>query len=310
MIKNIYDYFQNLENEKLKTSQGTIIYDDKKIILPSKSSLEELQGTENSLVYILNKPYYLKDNFGKMSIVDIASSQMYNDIGLPTPPVHMIDIPTKPNIQIATQDVNSTNGLIFTIAHSSIVEREVFSYAKERNNKWDNMYDTFIQEELLKYMTTQCLEQLNTLHLLDETRTEGDRHLGNYFFYKSPDSDKYEGVLPIDNEFARIVFDYVRTADDFKYFLNRRYASPTVLCSRDYRSLKERMDNIKQLIYDNKLSRNQIDILKRELNYDLPAKIKGIKTSPYLKPEKNIAYDGMARLWEYHHGNDGIEKEL
>lgn len=311
MIKNIYDYFQNLEQEKLPTSRGTLIEDGKKIVTPPRTPYENLLGKEIRLIEILKKPYYIKDNFGKMSMVDIASSKMYNDIGIPTPPVYMLDILSKPNIQTGTQDVNSVKGIEFTIAHSSIVENEVFSCNKEiNNNKWDTLYDNYLKEELLQFMTDECFEQLITLHLIDELRTECDRHLGNYFFYKKPDSKKYEGVLPIDNEFARVVFDDIRTKKDFEYFLKSKYSSATIFCGRDKKSLQERMYNIKQVLHDGKLTQNQINIMKHALDYDLPANIKNLKTYSYLKPEKHLAYDGISRLWEYHHGQDGIEREL
>lgn len=310
MKKSVYDYFQNLEKEKLSTSRGILLYDDKTIKYPDNISWDEREFSQNTLVEVLKKPYYMKNFYTTLSYVDMASSQMYNDLGLICPPVHMLSVPNKNNTQIITQDVGSVEGIEVAIASNSIVEEEVFSFEKEINNKWDTLYNKRIKNELLEYMTKECFDQLITMHILDEIRSEADRHLGNYFFYKHIGKEKFEGVIPIDNEFARVVFDGVCTQDDFEKFLKSEYTTPTPLMSHDKISYAERMKNLKNVINSGALSKEQIDIIKRAVNYDLPGAIKNQPRNSFLKKHQKDAYDGISRLWEYHHRNDGIEKEL
>lgn len=310
MKKNVYDYFQNLENVKLPTERGILLFDDKKIRLTESDSKDECEFPQSNLIEILGKPYYMKDFFYNLSYVEMASSQMYNDIGLICPPTHMLSVPNQPRTQIVSQDVASIDGLVVAVASNSIVEEDVFSFEKEIYNKWETLHNSRIREELLEHMTPECLDQLMTMHILDEVRSESDRHLGNYFFYKHIGKEKYEGVIPIDNEFARVVFDKVHTKEDFENFLKNKYVTPTPLMSHDDISYKERMKNLKNVIHRGLLTKDQLSMLKSELNYDFP---KAIKTQPhnsFLKKYQKDAYDGISRLWEYHHGDDGIAQEL
>lgn len=310
MKKNVYDYFQNLEKVKLPTERGILLYDGKKIRYPDNITREEDEFSRTTLVEILDKPYYMKDFYFNLSYVELASSQMYNDLGLMCPPVHMLSVPNKNRTQIVSQDVTSIDGLEVVVASKSIVEEDVFSFEKEIYNKWETLYNPRIRDELLEHMTPECLEQLMIMHVLDEVRSESDRHLGNYFFYKHKGKEKFEGVIPIDNEFARVVFDNIRTKEDFERFLQNKYLAPTPLMSHDNISYKERMTNLKNVIHRGLLTKEQMDILKSELNYDFPKTIKDQPHNSCLKKYQKDAYDGISRLWEYHHGDDGIAQEL
>lgn len=323
MKKNVYDFFQDLEEKKLPRRRGVLQYDGEKIVYPFvKSNYYDSPSLstegrpydtgiyQHTTVDIQGTTHYIKGLWEQMSIGDIASTKMYNDLGLITPPLHMLRVPDSSDIKLATQSVGSIKGIDTVIAHCSVVEEKVFSREREGSNKWDILYNDDLRQKLRQYMTPECLDEFVSMHLLDELRTESDRHLGNYFFYKKNGAKKYEGIIPIDNEFLEILYQAPCSQSRFEDFLKLEYSTATPLMSQDNESYLGRMKNLKQAIADGKLSPSQISIMKEALAYDLPQAVKDARYPGKFKAQKNIAYDITSRLWDYHNGVDGIAREM
>lgn len=313
MSKNTFDYFENLKNKNLVEKDQNLIYDNDRIDM-------KFVNKPNALEYFIqltidNNRYFYKRVNRDFSIAEIASANMYNEIGIITPPVYTIEIPAQlglnKHIVLATQDVESAKNISCTIAYHSI-PLETFLKLKSSPNKrsWEPLYNEDIKEKFLEHMTPECFEDLTTLFLADEIRTECDRHRGNYFFYKTNNSEKYEGIIPIDHEFLEILQFKGIFKQGFFDFLTHQYSSTNMCEGYEVKSYLARLHEIYNLIQDQKLSNKQIECLKSAINYNFPKEIEHIGNNPYLINHKKRAYDSISELWDYHQKNLGRELGL
>ena len=312
MIQNVFDYFENLDKKKLPRKKQNLIYDNEHI--KNVPTMTE-SGILTHPLHIDGTHYYVKGNNGECSVVDIASTNMYNSIGIPTPPIYTIEKPASgcqpyPLISLATQDVTSVNDLLFTIANDMMSQQAVRNFRLYTLHKWDPLYDSDIRRLFLKYMTKECFEQLVALFLVDELRSEQDRHEENYFFYKSPGSDKFEGIMPIDNEMMHVLRFDMQSKLQFDTFLISPYTTPNMLGSLDYNCYRNRINDIKELLQDGVLTPNQIALMKRAIGYNLPKEVKKVGKNHHFKSYRQSAYDATARLWDYHQKDLGRELNL
>ena len=312
MIKSVYDYFEDLDRKKLPRNKHNLIYDGKQINnVPTMTE----SGILAHPLLIDGKRYFPKGNNGEYSIVDIASANMYNEIGIPTPPIYTIEKPAsgplkQPLISLATQDVRSIKDFIFNVANDLISQKDMTGYRLLTMYKWEPLYDANLQRILLKYMTRECFDQLIGLFLVDELRSERDRHEDNYFFYKSKDAEKFEGVMPIDHEMMQVLRFDLHKKDNFANFLYTPYQTPNMFGSLDNGAYTQRIKDLKELLEDGVLTKEQIELMKRAIQYNLPREIKRVGKNPHFKIFRQFAYDGASRLWEYHHKDLGKELGL
>lgn len=324
VIKNIYDYFENLEQKKLpRDKYNNLIYDNDRVAYINTDSCD------NRSITIDDTPYFMKGYNGDCSIVDIASTNMHNCIGIPTPPITTVvkrgEDKARSQIFLATQDVHSVDDFLFSIANNMLSKKDFDMQRFNFRHKWSPLYDMEIKKLFLKYMTEECFDDLIGLFLVDELRTEQDRHENNYFFYKSKKAEKFEGVLPIDNELLSVISREGKSKQDFINFLHTPTHTVNLFGEIEKRTHKKRIEDIKELIYDQLLSRKQIELLKRAINYDLPAEIKKVFKNPLLSGTTGIfrssldkykrsdairAYDCISRLWEYNQKELGSDLEL
>ena len=146
---------------------------------------------------------------------------------------------------------------------------------------------------------------------MDELRTDFDRTTNNYFFYKSKEGDKYEGVVAIDLE-QMVIYRYCGASkDDFEGFLCYPYGSATPQQVTDELCYLARVRNIRELIDDGALSTNNIETIKNLINYDFPKEIKNVsKASGIKRLEKKCLVTQCQRLWEYNQNTIGRDLEL
>ena len=251
----------------------------------------------------------IKHSFIDQAISSASSSQMYNNIGIKTPNIQII--PNKSySEQISTTQPNiySVKDSLCTLANDDLV------YSKLKTKifgkyKWQMFYDELLMKTFLSFMTPQCLEQLQNVFLIDELRTDIDRHTKNYFFYKNKNSSKYEGIIAIDLE-QMIIYNYCGTSkQDFYSFLFFPYASVTPQQVNDELCYCDRVKNIRKLIADEKLSKNNIETLVAALKFDFPKSIKEqCKQQKIHHKDKNKILTPIDRLWEYN--NQTIGKDL
>ena len=252
-----------------------------------------------------------KDTSNQTSLGSIASSQMYNDIGILTPKIHFVDDNNKYGTTSLQQDVSSIDFLDTTLAGSDIEYSQIVHefFGKE---KWSVFYDSNLVHRLLQFMTPDCLEQLKNVFLIDELRTDVDRHTKNYFFYKTKGAEKYEGIITIDLEQMTIFFNCEgHKKDDFSNFLVMPYESATPQQKYDHICYMQRVKNIRELIQDGVLSQKNIEALKAALEHDFPADIKKAVKDKHLhgKYKKDIV-DPIEYLWDYNRNTIGKDLEL
>lgn len=307
MLKNVYKYFEDLEKNNHKLKSGSISYDKKRMDVIDVCNAYGIRSYE---VIIDGTRYFAKDLSEIRSIAEIASSQMYNDIGVTTPPVSTIELPQKgifkgDNTVLVNQDLNSIGGLKFTQAIKFFNNKEITNYVYStgnRKDRWESLYNSDTRRIFEKYMTRECFDDLISLMLVDELRSERDRHSGNFFFYQSKGSNKFEGVVPIDNEMMAVADN-----ESFEDFLYTQYSAPTILGTSDRKDYLSRIRDIKELIQDGVLTRSQINLIRKEINYDLPKVVKDVGSKSAFKRDRKKTYDLIAPLWEYNHSELGRE---
>ena len=158
-------------------------------------------------------------------------------------------------------------------------------------------------------MTEECFEELITIMLLDELRTDPDRHWGNYFMYATKGSNKYEGIIPIDLEFGS-VFESLT----FERFLHvDTYNAYSIYSCRDSeKNYATRINDILKLIHDGKLTQKQIEIIKKALEYGLDDEFEKVVNNFKLKKIMGTSETvySMHRLWEYNRATVGKELQI
>lgn len=314
MKENVYKYFENLKEKKLNCEKDYFFLDEDKI---SRSGANNNRFSRSVLLNICGTKYFAKDVRQKsescqlLSPVELGSTQMYNHLGMFTPPANIVDSPLFPSrVYLATQDVASLKDYTVTIASKSKVAEITKDTRYIGDKQWDLLYNKKTQDKLHECMTEDCFEKFISLFLLDEIRTECDRHQSNFFFIKHKNAKKYEDIIPIDNEFAQVAYNQADTADKFKDFLEFSYLSETPSSAYFDETFINRMNGIKQLLHEGKLTPAQIALIKKELQYNLPKAIKEGSHHPELEQNCQDASNAMSYIWEYHHGSDGLAREL
>ena len=125
------------------------------------------------------KTCFVKDVYVKTGVSSIASSRLYEKIGILTPPVSFVAKKDSYTIQTIQPNVEDIEGVETILANSDIeykkIETRVFG-----KFKWELFYDEGLIATLLKFMTPSCLTALQNMFLVYELRTDGDRHLKIY----------------------------------------------------------------------------------------------------------------------------------
>ncbi len=324
MKKKLFDYFESLSDSSLPRENGVLLVDNDRV------KLSNAEYSKPNCI-IDGTPYFTKEQRGVCTVMEYATSAMYNKLGIPTPPSHIIKTTKDTNPYLsATKSLFSLNDFIFEMAQSAAKTKDIIYYKCINDTRWGILYDQELKERFLRYMTPECYEQLCNLYLVDELRSEADRHENNYFFYKSPTSEKFEGIIPIDNELCQLFLtNYeTHTKDGFEKFLREKYFSFTPVCSLDILSHQYRIDTLKKVVDDQVLSNNQISLLKKAVAHNFPGEVK--KTCELLLGKLNnscdryttfgqpteesktlsAAYDATSRLWEYNYQELGTHLGL
>lgn len=302
-----------MEKKILEFLNSESVEDSAKILASKKDSkfvrtIEKLSFSTKK-IQVPNAPnsLILKKSENNMGIAGVASSWMYNDIGILTPQLCLVQDDDCLCTTTLQQDISSIDFLYTILAgcdfeYSQIV-REFFD-----KNKWTIFYDKNLENRLLQFMTIDCLDQLKNVFLIDELRTDIDRHTKNYYFYKSKNSEKYEGIIAFDLEQMQIYLLCESGKDDFLNFLSIPYVSATPQQKYDHVCYMQRVKAIRELIQDGVLSQKNIDILINAMKYDFSADVKKLAKDKGLHGKrKNKIIDPIERLWEYNQKTVGKE---
>lgn len=314
MLKNIYNYFEDLHKKDLLKNENNFIMDNNRI-----SFIENLKNSgshRKPILTIDGTPYHSKDMRNKYTLMEFATENLYNEVGIPTIPTYTLDSngyfmsPYK----ILSQDVYSIAGLNFKLAKDTLKKLDILEYKLTSKFSWSIFYDKNLQETFLKYITPECLEMLETMFLIDELRTEVDRHDENYFLVNQPSEDKASGILAFDNELAEILITKKAptTKEAFEAFIkSHSYSSYTPhICFSEYSNYITKLQKFKKLIQDQVLTPKQIETVKHALSYDFPAEILKAGQHPFLQQAAQPVYDAVSQLWEYNRSELGKELGL
>ena len=300
MHNKIINYFSALENKTTLNQLMTYI---------NKSGYTQTNDSVNR--YLINDiGYFTKKTNNKQSAASIASARMYQNSGILTPQIYLIK-PGKNQTNKSIQKDATTIDNIISVLAKNVIEYTSIDNIVSGKHKWDIFYDEALYSAFLNFMTPQCLENYTNMFLNDEIRTDTDRHSKNYFLFKSPESEKYEGVIAIDLE-NMIIYNYCGTnKNDFNNFLCFPYSSETPQKVQDYKCYLQRVRDIRQLIQDDVLFKGNIDSLKQSLSYDLPKEIKKVsKEQGSRLSDRKQAVAPIERLWEYNQKTIGKDLGL
>lgn len=310
MSKDIYKYFIDLENSKCQKIGNFLLRND------TDFTDEKDPIWKNSTARILNTPFHLKQTDENNEILQpIASSQLYKHCGLITPPIFITN--NYDDFYQTTQNVNTIP--LKTVIASKITTSKNYKIHKcmakpgfpsSLVEKW--RFINSYKHLLLEFMTPKCFDEFVSMFLVDELRTEQDCHDDNYFLYKSPDSDKYEGFIRIDLDNVYITNKVdIFTLEDFKEFLEVKYHTYDPFLRKDWMSYEDRHKELRELLEEDILSNNNIVALHNALEFDLPKSIKKIgKKYGLTEVEINEIYNPIAMLWEYNRNNLGRDLEI
>ena len=319
MKNKVFNYFQDLHKTRLPEKHSGTFAFDKRIVKCAGLPIQTVQKFN-----IDQTPYFLKDWDRLSSVQTIAASKMYNDIGIPTPPVYLMSMESgqgahrTESLKLVAQDILSINGEDLQIKEATQVVMPVIEKTMLRNyagaqDKWFVLKHQRWMEAFLEVMTPDCLKQLFDMYLADEIRTDNDRHPGNYFLYRSKHSkdSRYEGVIAIDLDNV-IVFKRKSPTTDttFQNFIHTKYPSWSPHKTITSASYLERIATIKGLLHKNGLFNQNVETLRKVLNYDFPQTIKDISDNPDLQKYQAEAYESYARLWDYSRKELGSELGL
>ena len=307
--KYLYKYFINLENGKCQKKGNFIIRNDENFT----------QFNGNYFMYtarINNVPFYLKPIGEQNELIQpIASSQLLKHVGIATPPIFVTN--DYDDFFATTQDIQ--NLPINTIIASKITTSDQYNIHRKMSKatdfpsywleKWRFIKD--YKHLFLEFMTPECFDEFVSMFLIDEIRTEQDCHDDNYFLWKRPNSDKYEGIIRFDLDNVFITNGYVTSIDDFKDFLEQEYFSYDPFLHKDWKSYTDRHNDLRELLNEDILSNNNIVVLRNALEFDLPQTIKTIgKKYNMEENEINKIYTPIAMLWEYNRKHLGKDLEI
>lgn len=303
MTKDVYDYFERLEDKGFRRQNGVLIADERcKSVTEHPMAIFDIDG----------KKYYAKSNIDETHIQGVCASRMYNDLGIINPPITLMRIKDKEhpkgNLYTLSQNVNSIPVYKATLA--SQVLQKAFPKSMRFYSKWDILSNNALRSRFLKYMTPECLNQLIDIFLLDELRTDVDRHTDNYFLIKLPNEDKFSNVIPIDMDNVEILYNAPKNKGEFHQFLHRFYQTCTPTERVDHETYIERIETLRDMLSYDRLSEQQIKLLRAGVNYDFPVEIKKFCQRHNLDAYLNSVYNPYAMLWEYLQNSLGKDLEL
>ena len=89
MIKNVYDYFEDLHKKDLPKNEHSFLMDNERITDIDNSGFVRTYGRPN--LSIDGTPYHAKTMHEIHPMMEFATSKMYNQIGIPTIPTYSLE---------------------------------------------------------------------------------------------------------------------------------------------------------------------------------------------------------------------------
>ena len=166
MKKGVYDYFVNLDEQKLTRHKNIIIADSH---IAKESEYDRVE-----LYHVNGTPMYAKPWNGSFAINAVASAQMYNELGILTPPLYLMQKKKKKDsdkfhslfdgysklakqckdmISMSTlqQDVYSLKYFYCELAED-VVKQQGIKFDRFHKFKWQVLYDSDLRRKFLEYI--------------------------------------------------------------------------------------------------------------------------------------------------------------
>lgn len=295
MKANTYDYFLNLDKQKLKRENGVIIAPEEVFDLDFEPTM-----------HINNRKYFNKPTFDKLtSIQTIASCNLFHHSGILTPPVYLTKQEHDNRIYQINEDVHRPQFIQCLQPHNMDEYKKFYnSFRYTMNNTWEILYIQHHKDYFLTFMTEDCFNDLMSLFSVDTLRSEEDRNFNNYFFYRYPGSDKFNGVIAIDHDNTNIpelASTYAHpTADSFTKGVKYEFYSRSPMGADLWTSHLDNINNLKNVIVEGRMPLRAIQSTKDALNYDFPNQIKSVGKKYHFDNREIVGlYDMMSYLWEF-----------
>lgn len=305
MKKDVYEYFLELDTKNLPRINN--------VIIKSPQNFSKVPDDCYKIFKLFDKRYFSKvvgdveENFQPM-----ASSELFNEAGVLSPPIYIL----KEN------DYFDLYSQITEDVHLPIFDKclnpceigyydKLLSTKKLRTSKWEVLYNKLYRDYFLTFMTPECLDEIINTFLIDELRTEGDRHMKNYFLYQLNGSNKFNGVVVIDHDLINLFETDCLSKHAFKDFIKHKACSnsPTLNCV--HTTHENAIKAIRQLLDDGVLGDNNITALKDALSFDLPGRIKEYGEKFNIKKHPlNRVYTPLSYLWDYNRTQLGKDLEI
>jgi hypothetical protein len=316
MKKDVLNYFYDLE--KLKLTDNNFNFDSSNHKITYDDSYYEPHSLDH--VKIKDIDFYIKKWQHLSSIPALATSKLYHQLGILTPPQQPCILNPDKNSTIdctITQDVEHiTRPTTIAFGTPLFTSQKVLSTP---DSQWDYLKKPTLKHIFKKYMTDECFKEFTNMFLLDHLRADTDRHTMNYFLIKkSEKQDKYEGIIAIDLDSSRAIDSDIFSKEDLDNFVNSVEAHYTPQSKLCWSSYADRTTEIRNLIQDNVLSNDQLDLLKTALSTDFPQQLKDLvnqypiiqKDEPLKDDMIDCFYTPLSYLWQYNRETIGKELEM
>ena len=252
-----------------------INYEDQNIDLKRKNGIIVMSPSQTHLVDSVNPvsrynlketPIYVKDFYYEMgdesaAIYEIVISKVMNDCNVnsvPYFPILRIRKNGQTNLYSFSQDIFTIKDYLFTTGASPMWREKnlIFDSAfnSSSNDIWHFVKNKKVKHFLLEYMTEECFQQLIDCCLIDELSGQIDRNLSNYFFFKTNDKNKFEGIIAIDSAltwiFDRKGYKAKKPIDfdsNLAYFVCKSYPTKSASGVLSNGSYEQRIKTIKEM---------------------------------------------------------------
>lgn len=317
MSREVLKYFIDLDKQKLTRNDDNAIIENSPKIKRLGRDLHASSCRKVVKYKIAGRTFFAKSEPNKyftLKTHEMASSKMYRDLGIATPPVYymMMNGLFSKKPALLSQDLYEISKIDVVLCS----KLKALKKAKVPANKIVTPYQVLLEKELrdycLTFMTERCLDEILTMFMLGDLRSDADIHPDNYFLYKKQGEKRYSGVIPIDLEHSQIILSRADSYEDFKDFITKksydsclpfrhrtddRYGDGNLYVYNG--TYADRINHIKKLIQSGKLTQKQLTILKRAINYDLPKTMLDVADTYNFDQSQRDTCDRVKRAWDY-----------
>ena len=310
MKKELVDYFNSIGKLGLNKNGGVLMEDrlDIRELHRCKKGINRF----NFFNYLIGDNLMVvktefQDDWSNENIMEVISGDYFNSVGVSSVKAYPVKIiQTDPSTKkkemypsIATHNLYNLDGVYIGLA-SDILYDYRLNDRRKKEETWEILTQKEFKSIFLEIMTEDCFNEWVNLFLADTLGTYKDRHLCNYFFYKTKRFGKWEGVIAIDNERSKLAeIARSKMSEDKKYnalIHNVGTAFSPLQCVVQT-SHEDNILEINHLLDKGVFGESQIKTIKNSLEYPYAENMK--KTCDFYGINCDKMYELSSRLEEY-----------